>query len=85
MGYNNDSSRTAVRLENKDRSRWYGLRPGDTVKMSGPGGYEVQGKVVHLHVMDNNGCTLRVRRGRVFTEIKGVCEWCAVIKRVEDK
>ena len=25
--------RHSSRMENKDRSRWYGLRPGDTVEM----------------------------------------------------
>lgn len=69
--------------ENRDRSRWYGLRPGDTVEypttlqMDGP---KIQAVVMRLHSMDNNGCTLK-RRGKQF---KGVCEWCKIVVKVED-
>lgn len=78
-GYDN---RKAAAL-NVDRSRWYGLRPGDWVEMKGPGYYVVKGKVSHLHQTDNNGCTLRVKRGRVWVDVRGVCEWCTVTKKVE--
>lgn len=68
------------REDNVDRSRWYGIRPGDEVEMTFAG-VTHKGEVVRLHTMDNNGCTIRVR-GR---EMKGVCEWLTVLKKVEDK
>lgn len=75
-----DSNRNKV-IENEDRSRWYGLRPGDIVEMKF--GQQVwKAKVVRLHGMDNNGCTLRLSNGK---EMKGVCEWCTVVKKVEDQ
>lgn len=70
-------------MQNVDRTRWYGLRPGDRVCQSF-GGTEIRGTVIKLHGMDNNGCTIRVRRGRVFSEVKAVCEWCTVERKVED-
>lgn len=66
--------------QNLDRSRWYGIRPGDVVTMSF-GGWTGTGEVKRLHGGDNNGCTLRVK-GR---EMKGVCEWCTIVKKVEDR
>lgn len=76
--FNYDANRTPVgRIENKDRSRWYGIRPGDKVVQTF-GGTEMRGTVKALHGMDNNGCTLQVRRGRALVEVKAVCEWCTV-------
>lgn len=70
--------------QNERRDRWYGVRPGDTVTMRGPGGYEEKGLVVErLHPMDNNGCTVkRPGRGGSF---KAVCEWLTVTHKVEEK
>lgn len=73
--------RHTSRLENKDRTRWYGLRPGDLVRMTAFG-VTVEGRVEVLHATDNNGCTI-VAKGR--GRMKAVCEWCEIIKKVEDQ
>lgn len=72
--------------QNVDRSRWYGLRPGDIVEMS-YGQWKVQGRIIRLHSTDNNGCTIRVSGGGAARsrEMKGVCEWCIIVKKVEDQ
>lgn len=68
---------------NKDRTRWYGLRVGDIVTLRGPGGYvRTDLRVVFLHPTDNNGCTVKPRRG---PEFKAVCEWCEVTMKVKDR
>lgn len=73
--------RHTARLENKDRSRWYGLRPGDIVEQTFAG-VTIRGRVEVLHGTDNNGCTIVVKgRGRM----KAVCEWCDIVKKVEDQ
>lgn len=74
--------KSQVRIENKDRSRWYGIRPGDTVTESAFG-QVFRGLVVEdLHGMDNNGCNVRDRQGK---RRKAVCEWLTVTTKVEDK
>lgn len=66
--------------QNEDRSRWYGIRPGDIVTLKGPGGYaEKDLRVIALHPLDQNGCTVK-KRGREF---KAVCEWLEITKKVE--
>lgn len=73
--------RHTSRLENKDRLRWYGLRPGDIVDMTF-GKVTIRGRVETLHGTDNNGCTIVVKgRGRM----KAVCEWCEIVQKVEDQ
>lgn len=72
--------RTRGAIDNKDRTRWYGLRPGDIVEERAFGSVR-RGKVVNLHTTDQNGCTIKVN-GK---EGKAVCEWCTVIERVEDR
>lgn len=73
-------------MQNLDRRRWYGLRPGDIVDIRHPGtDTKTRGRVVKLHGLDNNGCTVRVRRGRTVQEIKAVCEWCDIVRKVEDR
>lgn len=69
--------------QNEKRDWWYGLRPGDIVKLMVPGG-EMSGelRVVSLHVMDNNGCTVQTTTGR-RREFKAVCEWCTLVRRVD--
>lgn len=70
-------------LRNENRRRWYGLRPGDKVRyrtFSSSGGWE-HATVERLHLMDNNGCSLKDEEGREFDY---VCEWCEVVEKVED-
>lgn len=67
--------------QNEDRSRWYGIRPGDTVGYWLADGGESGLVVVELHTLDNNGCTVRRRNGQKF---KIACEWLTIERRVED-
>jgi hypothetical protein len=66
---------------NEDRSRYYGLRVGDTVQLIFNGGVWKEGKVVEYGVMDNNA--VYVQTGNEEPQ-KCVAEWCKIIKRVED-
>lgn len=68
------------RLQNFDRKRWYGIRPGDQVTLRYPGGTVKELTVVCLHSMDNNGCTVKDNTGREF---KAVCEWLEIRKAAE--
>lgn len=55
-------------------NRHYGLKIGDRVKQCAFN-RTIEGYVVELHVMDNNGATIRLDDGR---EMNVVCEWCEV-------
>lgn len=68
------------RSENKDRSRWYGIRPGDLVEERAFG-MTRRGVVLELHATDNNGCTFLYKGKRC----KAVPEWCTIIERVENR
>ncbi len=75
-------SQRNVAPDNRDRSRWYGVRPGDIVTLSVFGETTKGLRVIRLHETDNNGCTVRDGRGREF---KAVCEWLTVTKQVKDR
>lgn len=68
---------------NEKRTRWYGVRVGDIVTERGfHTAPPVTGlKVVALHPMDNNGCTVEHPDGR---QRKAVCEWLDVTRTVEE-
>lgn len=53
--------------ENRDRSGWNGLRPGDHVKVTGDG-FTFSARVKRLWLNDDNMCSVSVRRGRTIAE-----------------
>lgn len=70
--------------QNEDRSRWYGIRPGDLVEERAFGQVR-SGEVMYLHGTDNNGCTIRIKTRRGSQDVKAVCEWLTIIEKVEDR
>lgn len=66
---------------NENRSRWYGLRVGDTVRFDHPFG-PVVGIVASLNRWDNNSAFVTVEGED--KPVKVVCEWCTIIERVDD-
>lgn len=65
-------------MDNEERTRYYGLRKGDTVKY----GY-FSGIVAEYGFMDNNRVYLQVEGQQELME--AVAEWCTIIKKVEDE
>jgi hypothetical protein len=72
-------------FDNEDRSRYYGLRVGDTVKpkaISGGMWKEGISEVVNYCPGDNNRVMIKSKTG-IVTD--WVAEWCEIVERVEDK
>jgi hypothetical protein len=70
---------TRVGPENRDRSRWYGIRPGDMVSYNVQGAVETGYTVMRLHELDNNGCTIK----KGTREFKIACEWLKIERAVD--
>lgn len=68
---------------NKDRTRKYGKRKGDTISYSPFGTRERIGEVTNIDLFDNNSI-LVLFEGNT-KPIKVVSEWCKVITKIEDK
>jgi len=67
-------------FDNKKRTRYYGLRIGDTVKVKA---YNIEtAEVAEYGVFDNNRVYIKLPDGE---KISCVAEWCKIIKKVEDK
>lgn len=71
--------------DNEDRTRYYGLRKGDTVEYTILTGQKITAKVHDYVITDNNAVYLKsklIKEGKPF---RYVAEWCTIIKKVEDK
>lgn len=70
-------------FDNQDRSRYYGLRKGDTIKVLDVSG-RVWGesKVLDYVAGDNNRVIIASKNG---TPIDWVAEWCEIITKVEEQ
>ena len=71
-------------FDNKNRTRYYGLRVGDIVKYRVPGDeYEPDTYiVVHLMEMDNN--RVLIQNKKTGEQYKAVAEWCQIVTKIED-
>jgi hypothetical protein len=73
--------------DNEERRRYYGVRVGDTVRLSFMPGYkhgeEPLAEVVEYGFLDNN--RVYVKREGSDEVIDWVAEWCDVVVKVEDK
>ena len=71
-------------FDNKDRSRYYGIRVGDIVNLR-----NIDGSVIYRNVeviaygfMDNNRVEVKLSHG---STTDWVAEWCDIITKVEDR
>lgn len=70
-------------FDNPERTRYYGLRPGDIVSMKGLNSKEVtEGEVIELSPGDNNRVHVKTEAGHITD---WVAEWCDIITKVEDR
>lgn len=73
----------AETFDNKDRSRYYGLRIGDIINLKGVSGDVVYyGAEVIDYGADNNRVEVRLKDS---SETDWVAEWCDIITKVEDR
>lgn len=72
------------KFDNKDRTRYYGLRIGDLVKLNGVFGKEFKdGKAeVVDYGSDNNRVQIKSEKGFITD---WVAEWCDIVTKVEDR
>ena len=70
------------KFNNKDRTRYYGIRIGDEVEERFQGRVTISGIVVEYGFMDNNAVHVKSKSGNIQ---KCVAEWCTIVKRVDDK
>lgn len=71
-----------IEFTNPKRTRYYGLRPGDTVRTLYY--FETQRTCIveRLSPLDNNKVYLKnIDTGEIFD---WVAEWCEIVKKVED-
>lgn len=72
-----------MEFDNKNRTRYYGLRIGDTVKLLyTQKKIEPIAEVIEYGFMDNNRVIVRLEDG---TKTDWVAEWCEIITKVEEK
>jgi len=70
-------------FDNKDRTRYYGLRIGDIVDLKGVDGKVAQANAeVIKYGSDNNRVEVRLMSGNTCD---WVAEWCDIVVRVEDR
>jgi len=71
-------------FDNKDRSRYYGLRIGDIVSPKGLDGNEWYKGICEVvnYGSDNNRIQIKAKDG---TLTDWVAEWCDVITKAEDR
>lgn len=69
-------------FDNEQRTRYYGLRKGDTVSITAFGNVKKNAEVFDYGFMDNNRVILKFEDG---TKVPYVAEWCTIITKVEDK
>ena len=69
-------------FDNEDRTRYYGLRKGDTVDAHSMNGTVWGRSVVLDYTMDNNRIIITNKNG---DPIDWVAEWCEIVTKVEDK
>jgi hypothetical protein len=71
-------------FDNKDRTRYYGLRKGDIVNLKGVNGDVgyLNAEVIDYGFMDNNRVIVRRANGE---ETDWVAEWCQMVTKVEDR
>lgn len=71
-------------FDNKDRTRYYGLRVGDLVSPKGLDGKEWNKgacEVINYGIGDNNKVEIKAKDGTITD---WVAEWCDIITKVED-
>lgn len=69
-------------FDNINRTRYYGLRKGDTVKITVFGMVNKHAEVIDYDPTDNNRVILKFDDGQISPY---VAEWCTIITKVEDK
>jgi hypothetical protein len=71
-------------FDNENRTRYYGLRKGDTVSVEASlvDGVNLLHAEIIDYTMDNNRVILKFEDG---SERPFVAEWCTIISKVEDK
>lgn len=69
-------------FDNVNRNRYYGIRKGDTVKLSFSKNPEQEAQVVGYGFLDNNCVTVQYEENKPFD---WCAEWCTIVKKVEDK
>ena len=68
-------------FDNKNRTRYYGLRVGDIVEEYLGKECSREGEVIEYGFMDNNAVIVKNKFG---DHVKCVAEWCTIIRRVEE-
>jgi hypothetical protein len=72
-------------FNNKDRTRYYGLRIGDIVNLKG-----IDGTILHANAeitgygSDNNRVCVEYEEGENIIWTEWVAEWCEIVIKVED-
>ena len=71
-------------FDNENRTRYYGLRKGDIVKLKGVNGnvFYQNAEVIDYGMMDNNRVIVKPMSG---DETDWVAEYCEIIVKVEDR
>jgi len=76
------SNSKKIAFDNKERTRYYGLRIGDIIDAKSPSGI-VWGRseLIDFDPMDNNSVVIKDKLGK---PISWVAEWCDIVVKVED-
>jgi len=69
-------------FDNESRSRYYGLRVGDTVELTPLPNIVKRCDVVGYGICDNNSVYVQDQHGDIY---QCVAEWCKIVEKVEDK